>query len=143
EIGPILLANSRRWPIGRSLGKMGPRGRRNPGLSRDPGEFANSIRSYSDPDIRPHGYSDPAPPERSELSCASPAGNTGERTPDVAPRWRSEMIEWIERHWVVAAAGAGVVATWSACFIITFLRAHEGPDVESLARFGQFGDTFG
>ena len=53
------------------------------------------------------------------------------------------MIEWIKRHWVVAAAGAGVVATWSACFIITFLRAHEGPDVESLARFGQFGDTFG
>jgi hypothetical protein len=40
----ILLANSCRRPVGRSLSKMGPLGRRNPGLSRDPGEFANSIR---------------------------------------------------------------------------------------------------
>src|SRR5262245_49849829 len=69
-------------------------------------------------------FADLYPRRRSKLSCASRAGNTGARTPDVAPRWRSEMIEWIKRHWVVAAAGAGVVATWSACFIITFLRAH-------------------
>jgi hypothetical protein len=47
----ILLANSRRPPMGRSLGEMGYPGKKNPGAADHPGEFAGSI-TLDDPASR-------------------------------------------------------------------------------------------
>lgn len=48
----ILLANSPWPPKVRSLGEMGYPGKKNPGASDHPGEFASSIESAGEPSYR-------------------------------------------------------------------------------------------
>src|SRR4051812_49374642 len=50
----ILLANSRRGPLSRSLGRIGPPAKGTPWVSDAHAEFANGIRCYRNPGLRDH-----------------------------------------------------------------------------------------
>jgi hypothetical protein len=56
---------------------------------------------------------------------------------------RNEMIAWVKQHPLIVLVAAVVTSVWLGWFVIWLRKAITSPTESEMAKFGQFGDTFG